>query len=141
MNTYARTSGTYLAQRVMGASPEQQAALIMEAGQLHVGRAVQALAREDMAATVASLIRASEVIMEATLRLDVDGGGELVGNLLRLYDHWGNEMRIAGRTRDIPRLQAIARDMGEIRTAWEQLHEKKVREAPSGFAALGDRVV
>ena len=126
MNAYAKQASNYLAQRIMAASPEQQAALIMEAGQLHLGKAIQAIDRNDQAAATSSFLRVSEVIQEASIRLNTEDGGELVGNLGKLYGWWMQEIMQASRTSDTARLAAVAQGMGEIRQGWEQLHSKKV---------------
>ena len=126
----------------------------MEAGQLHLGKAIRSLNENNLPAAVNSFLRVSEVIMEATARLDLEGGSELAQNLKRLYDFWTAEIggflwtrynliMLASKARDTARLAAVAKGMGEIRTAWEQFHEKK---AGAGAPAttrpqLGDQVV
>ena len=141
MNAYARSADTYLSQRVLGASPEQQAALIMEAGQLHLGKAIQALTRKDLDAATRSFIRVSEVLKEATLRLDLEDGGEAAYNLSKLYEWWSREIMAASYLRDTARLAAVARGMGDIRQAWEQLHEKKAAAVTPSPFQTGDQVV
>ncbi len=141
MNPYVNSTDAYLAQRVLGASPEQQAALIMEAGQLHLGRAIHAMSLNDSASASRSFTRVSEVIMEATLRLNREGGGELVQNLDKLYGWWSRELIAASHTKDLGRLEVVMSAMGEIRQAWEQLHEKQARSAAASSVAFGDRVV
>ena len=107
MNPYVNSTDAYLAQRVLGASPEQQAALIMEAGQLHLGRAIHAMSLNDSASASRSFTRVSEVIMEATLRLNREGGGELVQNLDKLYGWWSRELIAASHTKDLGRLEVV----------------------------------
>ena len=141
MNAYARSADTYLTQRILGADPEQQAALIMEAGQLHLGKAIQALSRNDMAAASRSFIRVAEVILEATVRLDLEGGNELAQNLKRLYDGWTQEIMVASSTRDTARLAAVARGMGEIRQAWDHIHDSKAGTTPLPGMQFGSQVV
>lgn len=140
MNAYARSADAYLSQRILGTSPEQQAALIMEAGQLHLGRAIQALNQNDFSAATQSYIRVSEVIQEATLRLNREGGGELAQNLAKLYDWWMRVVMDASRTRDTNRLAAVAQGMGEVRQAWEECHRKKVGAEAAAAFQFGDRV-
>jgi flagellar protein FliS len=140
MNAYAKSADAYLTQRILGASPEQQAALIMEAGQLHLGRAIQALNRNDAAAATSSFIRLTEVIKEANLRLDLEKGGELATNLQKLYGFWMKEIMLASRAKDTARLAAVGQGMGEIRQTWEQYHEKKAGAARVATFQLGDQV-
>jgi len=141
VNAYARSADAYLSQRVLGASPEQQAALIMEAGQLHLGKAIKALTQNDLPAATRSFIRVSEVIKEATLRLDMEDGGESAHNLGKLYDWWSREIMAASYLRDTARLEAVARGMGDIRQAWVQLHDKKAAEVRISPFQIGDQVV
>lgn len=141
MNAYAKSADAYLTQRVMGASPEQQAALIMEAGQRHLGKAIQALNRKDISGAASSLTRVLDAITEATLRLNYEDGGELVENLEKLYDWWTRELVVAGHLKDAGRLGAVAEQMGDIRQAWEQLHEKKTAGAQGEAASFGSQVI
>ena len=140
MNAYARSAATYLAQRVLGASPEQQAALIMEAGQMHLGKAIQALIQDDVSSAACSFLRVTEVLQEATLRLDLENGGELAQNLENLYGWWSKEIMLASQIKDLDRLKAVGNAMGGIREAWTQLHEKKVSSSTLSSFQLGDQV-
>jgi len=141
VNAYAKSADAYLTQRVMGASPEQQAALIMEAGQRHLGKAVQALNRKDISGAASSLTRVLDAITEATLRLNYEDGGELVENLEKLYDGWTRELVAAGHLKDSRRLAVVAEQMGDIRQAWEQLHEKKTGTVLGASPSFGNQVV
>jgi flagellar protein FliS len=141
VNAYAKSADAYLTQRVTGASPEQQAALIMEAGQRHLGKAMQALRRKDVSATASSLARTLDAITEATLRLNYEDGGELVENLEKLYDWWTRELVVAGHLMDSSRLSAVGEQMGDIRQAWEQLHEKKTGTPQGAEPSFGNQVV
>jgi len=141
MNTYAKSSDSYLAQRILGTSPEQQAALLMEAGQRYLGKAILAMEHKAPAEACRCLIRVSEIITEAFCRLDHDGGGPLVENLIKTYDWWNKEIMAASNARDTARLGIVSNQMGDIRQAWEQCHEKKAHAAQSTEFLLEDRVV
>ncbi|MDP2876442.1 MAG: flagellar protein FliS [Holophaga sp.] len=141
MNAYSKSADSYLVQRILGAGPEQQAALIMEAGQLHLGKAIHALSQNNMAAATSSFLRVSEVIVEATIRLDLEGGGELAENLGKLYDFWNREIVAGSYARDLARLGAVVQAMGEIRQAWEQYHEKKMKDGSLSKFQTGSQVV
>ena len=141
MTQIAQPLDKYLVQRVLGAGPEQQAALLMECGQRFVGKAIKAMEVKDHFEASRCLSRVTEVINEASLRLNHEAGGELVENLVKVYDWWTWEVFEASTTKDTVRLAAVSRHMGEIRQAWEQLYEKQVKAAMSGQFQVGDRVV
>lgn len=141
MNAYAKSADTYLAQRIQNASPEQLAALIMEAGVIHVGKAIRALNNRDLTAANSSYLRISECIMEATVLLDLEGGGEVARNLKELYDWWNAQLLLASKHNDVARLETILNGMNEIRQAWEQLHETKAGTAGQPSFQAGDQIV
>lgn len=141
MNYSSQPIDKYLVQRVMAASPVQQAALLMEGGQRFIGKAIRAMEQKDHYETGRCLGRVTEIINEATLRLNHEEGGELVENLVKIYDWWTWEVFEASNNKDTERLSAISRHMGEIRQAWEQLHEKQAKAAHSAEFQVGDRVV
>lgn len=142
MNAYAQSADAYLTQRVMGASPEQQAALLMEAGQRHLGKAIKAMEQKQHAVVAQSLDRVAAVITEAAFRLNHEGGGELAKNLLKIYDWWTGLLLEASQSREVAKLRLVSNHMGEIRQAWEQFHEKQVKGTQaSKVHQLGDQVV
>lgn len=135
MSICANATDHYLAQRVAGASPESLVAMLLEAGQRYLGQAMQSLARKDHAAKARQLDRVSSIIEELTLRLDLEAGGELVSNLIRIYGWWNREIFQASAARDPARLANVARLMGDMRATWLQLHHKKMAERaqPAGI--------
>ncbi|HJW73839.1 MAG TPA: flagellar export chaperone FliS [Geothrix sp.] len=141
MNAYAKSADSYLAQRILGAGPEQQAALLMEAGQRYLGKAIKAMEQKDHFEASNCLRRVTDIITESVLRLNADDGGELVENLFKLYDWWTREILEAGANKDTARLGNVSSSMGEIRQAWEQLHEKQVRATQEAGFQVGDRVI
>jgi flagellar secretion chaperone FliS len=138
MMPYAKANDQYLTQRVIGASPEQLVALLLEGAQRFMAQAVQAIARKDYAAKGQAINRVSAIIEELATRLDMENGGELAQNLLRLYDWWGREIIDAGSRLDPSRLDRVARQMGEIRQSWEQAHQVRLGAAgEAGFQVGG----
>ncbi|GLH73180.1 hypothetical protein GETHLI_16820 [Geothrix limicola] len=141
MKPYAPPTDAYLVQRVMNAGPVQQAALLMEAGQRFIGKAIKAMEQSNHMEAGRCLSRVTEIINEATLRLNHEEGGELVGNLGKVYDWWIWEVFEASANKDVARLEALSFHMGEIRQAWEQLHIKLSGAAAAMDFQVRDRVV
>jgi flagellar biosynthetic protein FliS len=141
MNSYARSADQYVAQRILGASPEQQAALLMEAGQLFLGKAIVAMDQKDPFQVARYLGQVAKIINESVIRLNMKDGGELVQNLLKVYSWWTSELFEAGSSKDTDRLRVLSHHMGQIRQAWEQLHEKRIKSSPVSDFELGARVV
>jgi len=141
MKPYAQPTDAYLVQRVMSAGPEQQAALLMEAGQRFIGKAVKALEQKNYFEMGKCLSRVTEIINESTLRLNHEEGGELVENLGKIYDWWTWELFEASAEKSAARMEAVSHHMGEIRQAWEQLHIKLSAGNTDSEFQIRDRVV
>jgi flagellar biosynthetic protein FliS len=142
MNPYTQSADTYIAQRLLGASPELQAALIMEAGQRFLGKAIKAMEEKNLLEVARLLGRVAEVITEAELRLNHEDGGEVVENLQKIHRWWFAELVEAGRTQDPAKLRMLSHHMGVIRSGWQALDEKQQKNAsPAVDMRFADRVV
>jgi flagellar secretion chaperone FliS len=141
MHNYAQSADQYLAQRVLGASPEQQAALLMEAGQLFLGKAIRAMEQNEPFEVARYLGQVAKIVNEAVLRLNLEDRSELVQNLVKIYNWWTSELFEAGSSRDTARLRVLSQHMGQIRQAWEQLHEKNIKTSSAAGYGLREQVV
>jgi flagellar biosynthetic protein FliS len=81
-----RAIGAYRSQQVTNTSPEQQAALLMEAGQVHIAKAIKAINEKDYNSMATALSRLCDVINEAIFRLDHESDGDLINNLFKIYN-------------------------------------------------------
>jgi len=141
VNSYAKSADSYLIQRITSAGPEQQAALLMEAGQKFIGKAIKAIEQKDHMEVARCLFRVTQIINESICRLNYEDGGELVQNLVKIYDWWNTEIFEVSATKDAARLEILSHHMGEIRQAWEQLHDKQIGASRVSEFTVGDRLV
>ena len=112
----------YLAQRLETASPEQLVAILLEGGQKYLSLALAAMKANDIPGKVRHVNRVSEFVMEMSLRLNRQDGGEVVENLDRIYNWWTEEMYDGARKNQPERLELVLKHMGELRGTWEERH-------------------
>ncbi|WP_306590689.1 flagellar export chaperone FliS [Geothrix sp. 21YS21S-4] len=123
--TAGKATDHYLLQRIQGASPEQMTALLLEGGQRFIKQAQEAMRQRNLADQARHTNRIADIILELKERLNHEDGGEVVQNLIRIYEWWTNEV-FDGAQRDQPeRLQRVSIQMGEMRETWEELHRRK----------------
>jgi len=115
-----------LAQRIQGASAEQVAALLLEGGQRFINLTLQAMKNRDFPNQAQFVNRTSDIIVGLRERLNFEDGGEVVENLVRIYDRWMAELFDAAQKNQPERLQVIFNQMGEFKATWEELHLRKV---------------
>lgn len=118
-------TNSYLVQRINSASPEQLMAIIMEAGQLYLGRAVRSIEQKNFADMATNLGRVIDAINEASLRLNYEDRPEVVDNLEKIYNWWTIEILAVSASRNTDKLREISSYMEELRGAWEAIHTKK----------------
>jgi flagellar secretion chaperone FliS len=142
MQGYAegKAADQYLVQRIQGASPEQLVALLLEGGQRFINLALQAMKNHDLPSQGRYVNRAADIIFGLKERLNYEEGGEVVENLVRIYDWWTNELFEGAMKNQPERLQLIFNQMGEFKSTWEELHQRKAGSGQSlqPTAALGD---
>ncbi|MCE1228651.1 MAG: flagellar export chaperone FliS, partial [Firmicutes bacterium] len=115
-------------QRIQGASPEQLVAMLLEGGQRFLKLLIDATTRREPLAQGRYTNRVADIIVELRERLNHEEGGELVNNLIRIYDGWMNVLFDAAMKGDVQRLAFISGQMGEMRETWEELHQRKVAQ-------------
>ncbi|HNX32921.1 MAG TPA: flagellar export chaperone FliS [Holophaga sp.] len=142
MQGYAggKATSQYLAQRVQGASPELLVAMLLEGGQRFLNLAVNAMKARDLPSQARYVNRVADIILALRERLNFEEGGELVENLVRIYDWWTDVLFDASMKAEPERLQMISNQMGSMRASWEELDRRRTisdkPEAPS--VSLGD---
>jgi len=120
-----KATNHYLVQRIQGASPEQVAALLLEGGQRFLNLMIKAMETGDLPNQSVYIGRISDIILGLKERLNLDDGGEVVENLIRLYDWWANELFDGSLNGQPDRLRVIFNQMGELKETWEELHRRK----------------
>lgn len=118
-------SDAYLTQRVLSATPEQQMALLMEAGQKFIGIAIRAIEQKNHQAAAAAFCRIGDIITESAFRLDHENSTELIKNLTKIYDWWLSLLFEASASKDIEKLRLLSKYMGEIGSSWEKIPDNK----------------
>ena len=101
--------------------PEHIVVLLLQGGQRLLVKAEEAIRRQDPMIRDYYLKRVLAILQELPRRLNHEQDGELVDNLMRVYDWWGREALDAGLQEDVDRLKLIATQMGEICRFWEHL--------------------
>lgn len=119
-----KATDIYLEQRVLSANPEQQMALLMEAGQKFIGVAIRAVEQKDYQKSADAFCRISAIITESAFRLDHESNTDLVHSLTKIYDWWLSLLFDASANKDIEKLRLLSKHMNEIGNSWEQLSKQ-----------------
>lgn len=136
MNQAARD--TYLRIQTETASPGQLIVMLYDALLRNLVRAEEAIARADVEAAHASLLRSQDVVLELVASLDLDAGGEagaMARRLAPLYEYLYRRTLDASLRKDAAPVREAIRLVTPLREAWQAALETLARQA--GVSATG----
>ncbi len=101
------------------AIPEHIVILLLEGAQRFTVKLEEAIGASEPRLVGYFTQKVMVILEELHRRLNHEQGGELVENLIRLYEWWSREIHMAGEQGDVCRLQSVRAQMGDMRQAWE----------------------
>jgi flagellar protein FliS len=101
------------------AMPEHMVILLLEGGQRLLLKLEEAITSKDPRLKDHFVKKVLAVLEELRQWLNHEQGGELVDNLIRLYDWWHREILLGRSNGDIDRLRRVRAQMDDMRQAWE----------------------
>ena len=135
--SYGKAASNYLMQEIAGSSPEHIMFMLLEGAQRFLLQAVVAIKRRDITTRARMVNRVSSIVEELAVRLDHEGGGELVLNLTRVYDWWLKELFEASQKNEADRLEAVERQIAAMKTAWAELDQRQIAAHRPTFSIQG----
>ena len=135
--SYGKAASNYLIQEINGSSPEHVMFMLLEGAQRFLLQAVVAIKRRDITTRARMVNRVSAIVEELAVRLDHEGGGELVLNLTRIYDWWLKELFEASQKNQAERLEAVERQIADMKTAWAELDQRQASAPQQTFTIQG----
>ncbi len=109
---------------VLDADPHRLIQLLMEAALTRMAQAKGAIQRKDMEEKARLLGRVNEIIQTLQSSLDHNQGGDLAGNLDRLYDYMIRRIIEASSHNDTDMIDEVMGLMLEIKTGWDGIRQE-----------------
>jgi flagellar protein FliS len=128
-------ASTYLEQDIRTADPVTLIAHVYDLAQSHVARARAALAAKQMAAKGRAVKRASRCLSLLQTSLDLERGGDVAGNLDRVYAYLLRRLGEGHRRNDDAAFAEIAAHLAELGSAWREAASRRRMEAPYAATA------
>ena len=120
--------GNYVANQVLTASPAELTMMLFDEGIRTLKKAEAAFATETPARLEIinnHLIHAQDVILELSLALDMEKGGDVAVNLGRIYDFMLRHLRQANVTKSLPPVEEVHEMLTTLREAWQHVLDKE----------------
>lgn len=132
--------GNLLEQTVLAASPMELTNMLFEKLLIEVRTAKDGLVRGDVPARNRSAGRATEILVELMSSLDDARGGELSGNLRRLYTYAVEQLIEGNAKQSIANFENAEAVIAPLASAWQELIGGGESAAAYGGGLAGLRV-
>ena len=134
----------YQATQISTATKEQLLLITYDIGIRSCQIAEGALEEKDYELSNKELVRAQSVIRELMVTLNVERGGEVAENLMRLYDFMHRYLVQANIDKDASKVSIVANMLKELRQTWEEalmklLDEYRAENLESADVAVNTR--
>jgi len=107
-------------------SPHRLVQMLMEGALDRISMAKGHMSRGETSQKGSAIGRAIAIIDGLRMSLDLPAGGDIARNLDDLYEYMGRTLVEANMNDDASRLDEVARLLGEIKFAWDQIGEQAV---------------
>jgi len=135
----------YQTTQISTATKEQLLLITYDIGIRSCQIAEGALEENDYELANKELVRAQNVIRELMITLNVDRGGEIADNLMKLYDFMHRYLVQANIDKDVSKVSIVTSMLKELRQTWEEallkLLEEYRAENPDDAKDMRNRVV
>ena len=121
LKAFAEYQQTNAATAVVDASPHQLTLLLLKAVMDKISIAMGAIERNDIPLRVTSVSKAIDIVIELKSTLDLEQGGDVAGELDRLYQFSLDQLLDANLQSDTEKLLAVREVIGTINEAWVQI--------------------
>ena len=119
--TLRSSSDQSLSDRITAAPAQELVAMLLEGARGFTTQAVSAIQRQDQEGKAHLVNRVGAIIEQLVVMLNFEEGGEVVGNLARVYEWWLQELLAASEANDAERLLHVARQMEGLGESWQEL--------------------
>jgi flagellar protein FliS len=123
MGSY-RADHAYRRNSVETATPLGLIIMLYDGAITNIGRARRALAEEKWEEANRCLSKARDIVFELMGSLDFEKGGEIAGNLYRLYEYMTNRLLQAHLRRDASIASEVQGLLAQLKEAWEEAERK-----------------
>lgn len=111
----------------VSASPHKLVEMLYGGALDHLAAAKGCLQRGETGARLAHVSRCLAIVEHLRLTLDLAAGGEVAGNLARLYDYMQHRLTLANAESDTRFLDEVSDLLRTLKSAWESMPQGQSR--------------
>jgi flagellar protein FliS len=112
------TNNQYLEMKIQTATPEALVAMLYEGSIRFLNQALNALAAKDWHKAHGNIVRAQNIVSELNVSLDKQKGGEIAGNLGKIYGYINDRLVEANIKKDPKKISECISILSDLNSAW-----------------------
>lgn len=111
----------YLEMKVQTATPETLVAMLYEGSIRFLNQALNALTAKDWHRAHGNIVRAQNIVSELNVSLDKQKGGEIAGNLEKIYGYINDRLVEANIKKDPKKISECISILSDLNSAWYEV--------------------
>ncbi|MGA1845907.1 flagellar export chaperone FliS [Deferribacter abyssi] len=116
---------TYLKNEIEGATKGKLVLLLYDGAIKYMKMACKYIDEKNIPEAHSNIIKAENIIYELMSTLNMEAGGEIAENLLRLYDFMVYQLVMANKDKDKSKIESVIKLMFVLREGWKQIVEQE----------------
>ena len=117
----------YQTAQVKTSNQKQLIIMLYDGMDKYLNRAVKSIKEGDIESAHSYMHRTGQILLELLSTLREDKGGEIAGNLKRLYVFCYEQVVIANLKKDVRMIREIQTVLANLKDAWKQIGQKNVQ--------------
>ncbi|BAI80064.1 flagellar protein FliS [Deferribacter desulfuricans SSM1] len=116
---------TYLKNEIEGATKGKLVLLLYDGTIKYMKLACKYIDEKNIPEAHMNIVKAENIIYELMSTLNMEEGGEIAENLLKLYDFMVYQLIMANKDKDKSKIESVIKLMMVLREGWKQIVEKE----------------
>lgn len=116
----------YQTAQVQTSNQKQLIVMMYDGMDRFLNRAAKSIKEKDIESAHTYLHRTGQILLELLSTLREDKGGEIAGNLKRIYIFCYEQVVIANLKKDVRMIREVQQVLGNLRSAWKQIGAKEM---------------
>lgn len=116
---------TYLKNEIEGATKGKLVLLLYDGAIKYMKLACKYIDEKNIPEAHMNIVKAENIIYELMSTLNMEEGGEIAENLLKLYDFMVYQLIMANKDKDKSKIESVIKLMMVLREGWKQIVEKE----------------
>jgi len=130
-------SNQYLETKIQTATPEALVGMLYEGAIRFLKQASSELSEQDWRSAHSSIVRAQNIVSELNVSLDMSKGGDIAGNLSKIYEYLNTRLIEANIKKEQSMINECVSILSDLSSAWSEVVKTSKSSDKEGITLAG----